>query len=184
MRLHTMRHGRRLKLGTIISSSFASPQVIDLITSEVMPLVHECGLAGRAEYATEHRMFLEHPRAAQVRYAVPGLGVCVCVGGGDLPGATFIPAVGHWQLEEGGSWFSKWRLAVVGQQLRGGMLAFMAIRCLPFSSHGCPCARPASMAGLICLELGIVGGTAVSHINGVSYAWLPARALCAAADGD
>ncbi|GIL75776.1 hypothetical protein Vretifemale_5490 [Volvox reticuliferus] len=41
-------------------------KVIDLITSEIMPLIHECGLAGRAEYATEHRMFLEHPRAAQM----------------------------------------------------------------------------------------------------------------------
>ncbi len=41
-------------------------KVIDLITSELMPLIHECGLAGRAEYATEHRMFLEHPRAAQM----------------------------------------------------------------------------------------------------------------------
>ncbi|GLI65551.1 hypothetical protein VaNZ11_009113 [Volvox africanus] len=41
-------------------------KVIDLITSEIMPLIHECGLAGRAQYATEHRMFLEHPRAAQM----------------------------------------------------------------------------------------------------------------------
>ncbi len=44
-------------------------QVIDLITSEIMPLIHECGLAGRAEYATEYRMFLEHPRAAQSEQA-------------------------------------------------------------------------------------------------------------------
>ncbi|PNH12319.1 hypothetical protein TSOC_000813 [Tetrabaena socialis] len=41
-------------------------KVIDLITSEIMPLIHECGLAGRAEYASEHRMFVEHPRAAQM----------------------------------------------------------------------------------------------------------------------
>lgn len=41
-------------------------RVIDLVTSEIMPLVHESGLAGKAEYVSDHRMFVENPRAAQM----------------------------------------------------------------------------------------------------------------------
>ncbi|MEW5309977.1 MAG: hypothetical protein WDW38_001815 [Sanguina aurantia] len=41
-------------------------RVIDIITTEIMPLIKESGLAGRSEYVSESKVFEEHPRMAQI----------------------------------------------------------------------------------------------------------------------
>lgn len=41
-------------------------QVIHLITEEIMPVLHESGMAGRVEYVSHLPLFIEHPRATMM----------------------------------------------------------------------------------------------------------------------
>ena len=42
------------------------PQVADLLTAEVYPLLHECGLTGRADYVSDAALFTDHPVTTQM----------------------------------------------------------------------------------------------------------------------